>query len=231
MRLEKKRLGQMLLFSLLSAFVFLLICSKSSPLYPMNDWVDVNCFFTLGKGMRSGLVPYRDLYEQKGPLLYMLYALASAISDRSFLGAFLLDGIAFALFLFFSLRILQLFLGERRLVYPLTLALGFMTATSPAFAHGGSVECLAMWMLSCCLWIILRARTEDRKPTAGECFAVGAMCSAALYLKFTFCGFFLGLVLYMLIWYLRDRAYGPLLRAALIFLAGMLPLTLVVSGV
>ena len=53
----------------LAAFVMILLCSKSSPLYPMNDWVDVNCFFTVGRGMLHGLVPYRDLYEQKGDLL------------------------------------------------------------------------------------------------------------------------------------------------------------------
>ena len=28
--------------------LMLSICTKSSPLYPMNDWVDVHCFFTVG---------------------------------------------------------------------------------------------------------------------------------------------------------------------------------------
>ena len=57
------------------------VCSKSSPLYPMNDWVDVNCFFTVGRGITHGMVPYLDLYEQKGPLIYFLYALAALISE------------------------------------------------------------------------------------------------------------------------------------------------------
>lgn len=62
-----------LLFSLLAAGAALAVCSKSSFLYPLNDWVDVNCFFTVGRGMLHGLVPYRDLYEQKGT--YYLYRL------------------------------------------------------------------------------------------------------------------------------------------------------------
>ena len=51
------------LFACLAAFSLLAVCSKSSFLYPMNDWVDVNCFFTVGRGILRGLVPYRDLYE------------------------------------------------------------------------------------------------------------------------------------------------------------------------
>ena len=59
--------GRIALAGLISVAV-LLICSKNSPLYPMNDWVDVNCFFTVGRGITHGLVSYRDLYDQKGPL-------------------------------------------------------------------------------------------------------------------------------------------------------------------
>ena len=44
-------------WSLLCACGMLLICSKSSPLYPMNDWVDVQCFFTVGRGILQGKMP------------------------------------------------------------------------------------------------------------------------------------------------------------------------------
>ncbi|MBQ4436722.1 MAG: hypothetical protein II879_11600 [Clostridia bacterium] len=55
-------------FAFLVSFAVLTVCSKNSILYPMNDWVDVNCFFTVGRGITHGLVSYRDLYDQKGPL-------------------------------------------------------------------------------------------------------------------------------------------------------------------
>ena len=55
---------------LISAIVTITVFSKSSPLYPLNDWVDANCFLTTGKALLSGQVLYRDVYEQKGPLLY-----------------------------------------------------------------------------------------------------------------------------------------------------------------
>ena len=85
------------------------VCSLSSPLYAFNTWVDANCFMTVGKSMLYGLVPYRDLYEQKGPLLYAMYALCYLISHRSFLGAWLLEAAAAFCFLLYACRCFLLF--------------------------------------------------------------------------------------------------------------------------
>ena len=87
---------------LLVASIFtLLICSKNSPLYPYNDWVDGNAFFTMGKGMFNGKVPYKDLFEQKGPLLYFIYGIGYLISHDTFLGVYLLEVISYTIFGYF----------------------------------------------------------------------------------------------------------------------------------
>ena len=98
----------------LAAFSVLAVCSKNSFLYPLNDWVDVNCFFTVGRGILHGLVPYRDLYEQKGPLVYFVYALAGRISESSFLGVFLLEGLSFSWFLYLGGRIAETLSGRAK---------------------------------------------------------------------------------------------------------------------
>ena len=79
------------LYAFLIAFLTLMLASKNSFLYPFNDWVDANAFFTVGKSMFHGIVPYKDLFEQKGPLLYFIYGIASIISFKSFLGVFILE--------------------------------------------------------------------------------------------------------------------------------------------
>ena len=55
--------SELLLILLISVGVITL-CSRSSFLYPLNNWDDANCFFTVGKSMFNGKVPYRDLIEQ-----------------------------------------------------------------------------------------------------------------------------------------------------------------------
>ena len=54
---------------LLCAGLALVFASTASPLYATNFWTDTNIYFTIGRGMLKGLMPYRDLFDHKGPLL------------------------------------------------------------------------------------------------------------------------------------------------------------------
>ena len=87
------------------AAIALVLCSKSSPLYVLNDWMDANIFFTMGKSMFRGKVLYRDVFDHKGPVLYFLYGLASLIDYTGFTGVLVVEIIAFALFLHCGLRV------------------------------------------------------------------------------------------------------------------------------
>ena len=225
-RLTKTRKD--LLLALGVSIAFLLICSKSSPLYPMNDWSDLHCFYTVGRGILDGMVPYRDLYEQKGPVLYFFFALLSLISDTSMIGAFLAEVTAYTLFLFFSLKTARLLLEENRPVGWLAPILSFAIFSSKAAVHGGSVEFLHLWMMSCSLYLAIRAMKEDRLPSRRHCFVIGVFCSAALFTKYTMCGFYLGLAVFVVFWHLCRREAKRLLSTILFFFLGMLPLSVIV---
>ena len=86
---RRRKLLTAVYFLLISA-VMIGLCSRCSPLYPFNNWNDANCFFTTGKAMFSGKVVYRDIYEQKGILLYFLYGLCYLVSNKTFLGVYIL---------------------------------------------------------------------------------------------------------------------------------------------
>ena len=73
------------------AALMLLFTSQCSPLYPINVWGDANCLLTVGRVMKRGGVLYRDIYEQKGPLLYLIHAAAACLSDTSFSGVYLME--------------------------------------------------------------------------------------------------------------------------------------------
>ena len=217
-------MGRIALACLISAGV-LLICSKNSPLYPMNDWVDVNCFFTVGRGMRHGLTPYLDLYEQKGPLLYAVFALAAWISETSFLGVFLIEAACFAAFLYFSGRTAEVLSGNS-FAYGLTAAgLGIGIPLSPAFSHGGSAEELFLPVFAVSLYIVLKAMHERRPLTAWQTVLLGACAAAALWTKYTFCGLYAGLGIAVLVWDCADCRGRNLIRMAACALAGAALLT------
>lgn len=72
---------------------------------------DANCLLTVGRVMRAGGVVYRDIYEQKGPTLYLLHALAACVSDSGFLGVYLMETLSLASALFAAYRLFRLRAG------------------------------------------------------------------------------------------------------------------------
>ena len=124
------------LLALLCATLALLIATSSSPLYAANFWTDTNIYFTIGRGMTRGLMPYRDLFDHKGPLLFMLYALGAAISDTSFIGVFILEALSLAAAVYAGWRTVSLF-GEGRLTLLSMPILAAVVCCCTAFTQGG----------------------------------------------------------------------------------------------
>ncbi len=217
-----------LLFCFGTAAIILLFCSKSSPLYPMNDWVDVNCFYTMGKSLLHGKVPYRDLYEQKGPVLYFVYALIALVSPGSFWGVWLLEIVTFGLFLYYSGKILQLYLGEGLFSWLAVPVLAALICVSPAFAHGASVEEMTLFMSVYGFYIALRAFRENRALHFREALTCGVFSGMLLWIKYTMLGTFLGLAIFLIIWYLIWGHGKLLLKTIGAFFAGLGAVTAVV---
>lgn len=197
------------------SLVFIGLASKSSPIYPLNDWVDVNCFFTMGRGILDGMVPYRDLYEQKGPVLYFVYAIIALFSRDSYFGVYLLEVVTYGLFLYFSGKLAQLYLGSSRVVYFLVAVLAASVVTSWSFSHGGSVEQLSLFIFVYGMYSVLHALHEKRELSFREALLNGIFASILLWVKYTMLGFYLGLVLFVLIWYLTDTSLRHKLPAVI----------------
>jgi hypothetical protein len=139
---------------LLFAAVFLFLLTKSSPLYPLNEWVDANIYFTIGKGMMHGYVPYLDLYDQKGPIAFLLFGIASLISSTSFFGVYVIETIAFSFFLMAAYRIVALYTEKFAwIAIPIVSA---CILGSLSFSHGGSLEELMMPLFAWSLYDTLR---------------------------------------------------------------------------
>ena len=185
----------MLLYCLFVSFCFLTICTKSSFLYPLNNGSDIQCFFTVGKGMMHGLVPYRDLVEQKGPLLYF-YGLASLVSSRSFFGVYLLEILSYTFFLFYSYKIVTLFFqpAVSNYFYIAAPLMALVSFVSPSFFHGGETEEYILPLLAFTLYILLRyCREEYPKPMPLSWLVLTGVCAGCvLWMKFSLLGFWFG---------------------------------------
>jgi len=216
-------------FCLAFSAVLLAICSRSSPFYPLNYWVDANCFFTMGKSMMSGMVLYRDIYEQKGPLLYLLHGLAYLISNNGFLGVYLIEVLAFALFLLSVIRILRLYTAG--VPYLIPAVLGAVIATSASFGLGDSAEELCLPLVSWSLYFMLKALQATKKDGSATLrvpvvILNGFFAGCVLWMKYTMLGFYMGWIIIICLLTLRKEGFFTAFRAGVSFLSGMLIATL-----
>lgn len=72
-------LRRVLIFAF-SAIAFILLFSPStSPLYPQFFGADSAIFQVIGKGWTMGQLPYRDLFDHKGPFIFLINAIGYTI--------------------------------------------------------------------------------------------------------------------------------------------------------
>lgn len=196
--LRKKSLIDLLYCFLLAVF-FLFICSKSSPLYPMNDWVDVNFIFTIGRSLNTGTILYQEVFDHKGPLLYFVNAFAALVSDSSYFGIWLLEIISITGFFFFSVKCVRLFTKKDQFLYVLLPIYALLVLTSDTFAHGGSTEELCLFPLTYSLYYYLKI-LNNKEVKQIEHFIVGACVGFVFWTKYTILGMYIGAYLTLLVW-------------------------------
>ena len=124
----------------LVAFAVITVCSGNSFLYVFIPLSDTKDSFSVGKTIFGELVPYRDVYAEKGVLLYFIYGLASLISAGNFRGVFVMEVIAAFFSLLAILKTYQLFLEPRSFPYILTPITGAVIYSAFNFSWGGSAE-------------------------------------------------------------------------------------------
>lgn len=204
-RPDRKTILVLFLISLVAISLF----SKSSPLYPFNDWEDSNCFMTVGKGILAGKVPYRDYIEQKGPYLYFLHAAAALVSFTSFTGVWIIEVVTMWVSMCYAYRIIRLY-TDASCLYLFPLAAALICGTE-CFSHGDSAEELMMPFLCFSMFIFLRYLKQNHLPSFAEAVSVGISAGIILWTKFSFLGFYLGSAIVPVIVLLKKKQGRELL--------------------
>ena len=68
----------------------MLFLTGSSPFLKYMD-VDSSVFYTMGRAMADGKVPYRDLFDHKGWYVYFFNCLGALISPNNTIGLFVIE--------------------------------------------------------------------------------------------------------------------------------------------
>lgn len=193
-RKEKNGLLYGNIILLLSSITAITLFSKSSFLYPINDWVDANDYHTIGKSILYGYVPYRDLFDHKGPILYFLHAFNGFVSFRSFVGIYILEIISCFLFLKFSYNSISLFSNRNAIAIMPVVA--FVIYSAWCFEQGDSAEEFCLPALAYGLWVGLKCTKNASLLSKKDGIFVGLCIGWIFWIKYSILGFYVGFCLF-----------------------------------
>ena len=73
---------------LLISAIFFLLFGFNSPIYAFNSDHDFQWYMTVGNSLTNGKIPYRDIFEHKGPIVYFVFAFACLFANPGILHFF-----------------------------------------------------------------------------------------------------------------------------------------------
>ena len=208
------------IYLLITAFLTITLNSKCSLLYPFNNWTDPNFMMTVGKGVLKGLVPYRDLYEQKGPAILFFHSIAASISFRTFHGVWIIEIIFCFIYLFLQNKILSLYFRKNAIIINPMIA-AVIYSCNP-FLAGDSAEELCLPLLTYGLYAGCRSIKMNSYPSKKSYFLIGISIGLILWIKYSILSFYIGLTAFYLILIIKNKHFHELLYSIKWVICGIL---------
>ena len=221
---NRKFLLVFVLFTISVLFV-LLMSFSTSPLYPYYFGGDSAQFQTIGKGWSIGRIPYKNMFDHKGPIIFFIDMLGFLLNGTSF-GIMLLQ-IAFMFFTLFSLFLLSqlCFKNYTWGILCIFLALIILTLN---YGGGNTVEEYCLPFIGVSLFFQLKFFYSTKYDTHFPLYAgfYGITFAVCLFTRVTngitiFCGIFIITIMLLI-----NKSWKSLIQNILYFVVGTLVIVL-----
>ena len=214
-----------LCFCFVVTLIFMFFFGINSPLHRFNPQCDYNWYITMGRGIISGKVPYRDLFDHKGPITYFVFAIAALFPNYQFV-VWCIEIVCITLFVYFAYRIARKFLSCWLSLATIPLLTMVLSTNFCRLLSGSCVEELCLPIFAYGLLCFLGFLMDRRPATWRRSLALGICLGILFWVKFSMWEFFLMPMLIWLVINLVHRNFLVIVRTGLIMLAGVLLVTL-----
>lgn len=203
-----------------TAVLYLLLFSPYTTLLNNYFGYDTALWHVIGRGITQGYVPYRDLFEHKGPLLFFIYAFSWLFEEQR-LAMFAVQSVCFCITLVFLYKLCRLFTDQLK---ALAAVLFFLLVFCGTIGEGAMSEEWSLPFITVTLYISLKYLFEERNEREhpvvygflyGVCFGLVAM------IRLNNAAPIAGVILGFLIVMGRQKKIACILKNAAAFLVGM----------
>lgn len=176
--------------------IALLFCQANSPLFAYNDYADLAIYTVIGRAIRNGQVLYRDVYDHKGPIFFLL----QQIFYYNEFTVWILDLITFAISQIFLYKTLRYFKDS---VQSLGCTMFVMGIELLFLWDAGSPEQVFMMLLYISMYMIVSDKNKIQD------WAIWSlMVSYCFYSKINIVFMFIPMFIYLSYKQIKDKDIG-----------------------
>lgn len=192
-------------------------------LYPGNNFYpagDSAVFVYIGKQMLAGKIPYLDLFDHKGPVLYLIQQLGLWVTPGSYTGLWICEVLNMAVSLAFMIQFCRVIDEHKNNAYSALLAT-FVVCAWATYEGGNFAEEYALPWISMSLWIFfLFFKTGKIQPR--QIILLGIGFSIVFLLRANMIAVWVSLIPVVIGHLLREKRYFDLIKCTGLFLLGIL---------
>lgn len=206
--------------------IWILLSMKANPWSQFINGHDSSMFLYFGKGMSKGLVPYVDMFDHKGPVLFFIQFLATLFGENLNRGIWLVEIIFLSGTLFFTYKTCHLLTKNSLLsAVAITMNTGLFIR---CFEGGNLSEEYALFFIALSLYLFTKLLVNATLHK-NEYLLIGASGGLVFFMRGNMIALWIVFCLYLLIHGLYQKKYKQLGEQVLfIFLGGSLVVLLVI---
>lgn len=214
-RIENKHTSDIFLFIVVC--IISLIYLNSSPLYPnMLPDIDSSVFQVMGKGMLENKIIYKDLFDHKGPIVYIINAIAFLISNKY--GLFITEVIIAYIGTIFIYKTARIFLNKN---FSIIMSIIYLFIGYRYFYGGNYSEEYAITFISIAIYYIIKI-LHSKENHKLNWIMIGATFAITFLIKPTYCAIWAVFGLVQLICSIKDKKIKELIKAIGYMIIGIL---------
>ena len=191
-------------------------------LYPGNhlppEW-DSAVFLYIGRRMTEGKIPYLDLFDHKGPLLYLIEYLGCLLTPRSYSGVWLFEVAHLFATVFISCKTVRILTKQDTCIY-ISLLLTYFLCGWKTWQGGNFTEEYALPWISAALYVFIFF-FQNKTFKERHIVILGISFAAVFLLRANMVAIWIAWIPIVIILLLCDRRYQDLWLCILLFTIGV----------
>lgn len=209
------------------SFLILLYRSWFSPISRQHFPVDPSIYLTIGRGIAHGFIPYKDLLDIKGPLIFFIYCIGSYFHINTiYYGIYIIEGIILSISLAYIYKTICLFSKKKILNIILTCLYPLLLTWNGSFLSGGEAEEFVLPAIIYLLYKVFSSFINKDAFCYKDYFIEGLLCSYVFWIKYTLLGPWIVLFLCLLYKNLKKHDIKKTINVFLVSFFGFMLLTI-----